>query len=176
MRPLDHILTWPKKFKGFMGFISSFIIWITRKGPSHVRIYIKGLYGDFDFFEVTYPRARFGYMSEVSPKEYRIEIGRHKYLPFPLPQEIADIAILEMRKMEGTDYDIEELWEHLLDEGGIDEIDNSDPNIWVCSSGGGHIMHWIGYAWHTKGKVVSLLSPQDIRKSDEYAKVKKGGE
>ena len=170
IRQFDVILTWPKHPTGFIGLLSRIITWVTRKGPSHVRTYIKGLYKDYDFFEVTYPHSRFGYMSEVDPKEYRIEIGRHRGLPSPLPKELSDIAILEMWKIEGSNYDAFELWEHLLDEAGIDSIDNSVPNKYVCSSGNGHIMYWMGYPWHIKGKIVSLLSPQDIRESDEYVR------
>jgi hypothetical protein len=175
IRPLDVILTTIKEFDEPDEIASEIITAITG-GPSHVRVYMKGWCENYDFWEVTLPHCRFGYMNEIDRTEVNVEIGRHKGLPYPLPLEVGQMALLEMKKLEGSDYDVFELWEHLLEVAGIDSTDNSDPNRYVCSSGAGHIMYWIGYPWHTKGEIVSLLSPQDIRESDEYEKVEEGGE
>jgi len=164
----DVILTWKRG-----NIISEIISFFTRKGPSHVRTWTRGLYENFDFFEVTFPKPRFGYMAEIDFKEYRIEIGRHQNLPYPIPDDMVKIAIDEMIKLrDNTFYDVGELFEHLLEEVGIDSVDNSNPDHFVCSSGDEHIRKM----WNKKEYLwcpdQQLVSPQDIRESPFYRKVK----
>jgi len=172
IQPFDVILTWKRG-----NFISEIISFFTRKGPSHVRTWIKGLYKDFDFFEVTFPEPRFGYIRELDLKKYRIEVGRHKNLPCPVPDEMVRIAIDEMiRLTEKTKYDVGELWENLLEELGIDSVDNSNPEHFVCSSGDEHNRKmWKEfeklYGVLTWCPEQQLVSPQDIRESDYYIKL-----
>ena len=167
LRPFDVIMTWPNKFY----FISWIISQITRGGPSHVRVYTKGLYQDFDFWEVTWPKVRWGYMDEIDPRLYRIEYGRHSQLFYPLPDELARRGLLEMIRLEGSLYDIGELaFSQFFDEIGVDHTDQSDPTRFVCSSGAEHILAQMGFPFCASDM---LVSPQDIRRSPVYVKVRK---
>ena len=168
IRPFDVIMTQLKdKPDEIEEIVSEIITWLTG-GPSHVRVYCKGLHEDFDFWEVTYPHCRFGYMKEIDYKSYEVEIGRHKELPFPLPQDLCDKGIAAMLKLEGTDYDLGELFfSQLFDLIGIDHTDQSDPNKFVCSSGAEHIFITMGYPF-CPGDL--LVSPEDIVKSLYYEK------
>ena len=176
LRPFDCIFTWPKRWN----FISWFITWITGGGPSHVRLYIKGLGikdengREYDFIEATWPKVRFGFMEEVDPKLYRIEYGRHSELPYPVPQELEDKAIAEMKRLIGVLYDLGELaFSQFFDELGIDHIDHSDPERPVCSSLAEHILGVLTYFFCPSDQ---LVSPADIMRSKFYVKVKKGGD
>ena len=165
MRPFDMIMTWPKRWN----FISWFITWITRGGPSHVRVYCKGLFEDFEFFEVTFPRGRFGYMNEIDPKYYKVEIGRHSELFYPLPKELSDKGLKTMISLSDIDYDVGELaFSQLFDELGIDHTDQSSQEKFVCSSGAEHILASMNFPFCPSEQ---LVSPQDIRKSKFYVKV-----
>ncbi len=168
LRPFDMIMTWPRKWN----FLSWFITWVTGGGPSHVRVYTKGLYQDYDFWEVTWPKVRWGYLSEIDPKQYRIEYGRHSQLFYPLPVEIQEKGIAEMQRLEGSLYDLGELaFSQFFDEIGLDHTDQSDPKKFVCSSGAEHILTTMNFPFCVSHE---LVSPQDIRNSKFYMKVKGG--
>lgn len=179
IRQFDLIMTQRKEIPidDPLDILSEVITWITG-GPSHVRLYMKGLHEDFDFWEVTYPKCRFGYMTELDEKyrgEFDIEIGRYKDLPFPLPKELSDKGIERMEKLEGSLYDLGELlFSQLFDELGIDHTDNSDPERFVCSSGVENIFRIMGFPFCPNHP---LVSPEDIVHSKFYVKViEKGGE
>jgi hypothetical protein len=175
LRPFDVIMTWPVKWN----FISWFIIWITHGGPSHVRVYCKGLgfYRDdkeLDFFELTWPKGRFGFMNEISPGDYKIEYGRNSELFYPLPDELKNKGKNAMKALEGTWYDGGELaLSQFFDEIGLDHTDNSDPTRFVCSSAAEHILSTMNFPFCVSDQ---LVSPQDIRKSKFYVKVEGGEE
>jgi len=154
--------------------VASIIITAITGGPSHVRLCIKGLYENWDFWEVTYPKCRFGKMEEVDYKEYDVEIGRHRNLPFPLPREIAEKAVGEMKRVEGRLYDVGELFfSQLFDTIGLDHTDHSDPERFVCSSGVEYILTCLGFPFCP---LDFLVSPEDLIKSEFYTKVEEGGE
>lgn len=168
IRPFDVISTTIKRMQGPDDFISEGITLITG-GPSHVRLYCKGLHEDFDFWEVTYPKCRFGYISEINRDDYQVEIGRHKDLPFPLPQELLDKGLAEMLNVEGSLYDIGELFfSQLFDIIGLDHSDQSDPKKFVCSSGIEHILTTMNFPFCPDDY---LVSPEDIIKSICYERV-----
>ncbi len=175
MRPLDLMNTQRRDIPidDPMDILSEAITWIT-DGPSHVRLFIGADVEirpgeNFDFWEVTFPRCRFGKMEELSEKylkEYQMEVGRHRLLPYPLTQEIFDKALTEMKRLEGSYYDLGELLiTQFLDEIGLDHTDNSNPDLFVCSSGVEHIYRVIGFPFCEGHEVVS---PEDIVKSPQY--------
>src|SRR5512139_683779 len=169
LRPFDVIMTWPKKWNPISWVISS----ITGKGPSHVRVWCRGLYENYDFWEVTFPKCRFGYLSEIDPRFYRIEYGRHSDLFYPLPLEIQNRGLQAMLKLCGTLYDLGELsFSQFFDEIGLDHTDQSEPERFVCSSGAEHVLASMDFPFCPSDM---LVSPQDIRKSKFYVRVK-GGE
>lgn len=152
--------------------ISDLISWVSA-GPSHVRTYCKGMYKDYDFFEVTFPVARFGYLKEIDLNEYSCLVGRHSELPIPLPDNLDALALSTMLKMKGTLYDLGELFfTQLLHVLGLDDsVDLSDPHLWVCSSGDEHIMAGVGHSWRPDLKVVA---PIDIVASPYFRLVEWG--
>lgn len=146
-----------------------------------MRVYAKGLGiidpetgKEFEFFELTWPKGRFGFMEEVSPKEYQIEYGRHSELFYPLPEELRDKGIAAMKELNGTLYDVGELgFSQFFDQIGLDHTDQSDPEKKVCSSAAEYILTCMNFPFCPSDE---LVSPQDIRKSNFYVKVKEGGE
>lgn len=167
LRPFDVIMTWPKKWN----LISWLISFITRGGPSHVRVYTKGIPGaKGEFWEVTWPRTRWGDMDEINPKLYKIEIGRHSQLFDPLPPEIAQRGLITMLQLEGGMYDLGELaFSQFFSELSLDSSDQSDPERYVCSSGAEFVLASMGFPFCASDRVVS---PADIRRSPVYVKVR----
>ena len=168
LRPFDLIMTWPKRWN----FISWIITWITGGGPSHVRVYCRGLgfYNEegkeLDFFELTWPKGRFGFMKEINPSEYKIEYGRHSELFYPLPDEFRDKGIAAMKELDGTLYDVGELgFSQFFDQIGLDHTDQSDPKMKVCSSAAEYIFACMTFPFCPSDQ---LVSPQDIRESKFY--------
>jgi len=176
--PLDVLLTQlrsslPDSIPDIPDVVIGDLISFISKGPSHVRTYCKGWYKDYDFFEVTFPVARFGYLKEIDLTEYSVMVGRHSQLPDPLPENLEALALSTMLKMKGTLYDLGELFfTQLLHVLGLDDsVDFSDPHLWVCSSGDEHIMKSVNCLWRPDLKVVA---PIDIVASPYFRLVNWG--
>lgn len=167
LRPLDAILTQPIEFD----LISDLISWISG-GPSHVRCCCKGMYYDFDFFEVTWPTARFGFLSEIDTTQSSVRIGRHKNLPYPLPPNLHDYALMTMFHLRGTLYNVPELLitEFLHVTLGLNVDFTPWLNDFVCSAGDEHIMKKDGFPWRPDLNE-KCVSPVDIVQSPYFVEV-----
>lgn len=163
LRPFDVILTWGD------GWISEAIELATHGGPSHVRVYCRGLHENHDFWEVTFPRCRWGMMSEIDRSSTRVEFGRHNQLYWPLPLELQTKGLAEMLRLEGSLYDLGELGiTQFLHAIGLEKFDHSAPDNYVCSSGAERILTVMGFSFCPGDMIVS---PYDILKSPYYEKV-----
>ncbi len=132
------------------------------RGPSHVRLFLEGK----DFWEVTFPRCRIGEIGEIDPGTVDVEVGFHVHVEQGWIRENQRRAILlEAERLIGSEYDVMELWEHLLHEAGIDDEDHSDPGRFVCSSGVEHVFRTAGLGFRPNHP---LVSPEDLRESPLY--------
>jgi hypothetical protein len=169
VQPYDLLFTWRHFLDAENPLdlaVSKAIEWIT-EGPSHVRLYLgQGPFGEKTFWEVTYPKCRFGSLNEIDLAVCDLEIGYHIYSWLLEPEEEWAI-ISEAQKLIGRKYDVMELFDHLLDELGIDHKQDSDPDRYVCSTGVVHLFRRAGlYFWRDLPE--QLISPQDIRESKFY--------
>ena len=138
--------------------IDDLITWISA-GPCHIRTCCQGMYEDFDFFEMAWPKSRFGRLSEIDLSIYSMLVFRHKLLPFPLPNAVEQYALFNMLKFDNEIYDVGQLvTTQLLHILGLDDNTNLTPG-YVCSTMNGHIMLRVGYPWYPN-KII--LTPGDI--------------
>jgi len=163
LRPLDLIFTWGRSSKAQdLGtlIVQEAIEGVTR-GPSHVRLYL----GDDVFWEFTMPACRYGQLHEIDLGRVDVEVGYHGLYLFD--EKIAQKIRAEARRLIGTPYDTWELFDHLLDELGIDHEQDSDPRRFVCSTGVEHLFRTAGIPFRPD-LPEQLVSPQDIRESRFY--------
>jgi hypothetical protein len=129
-------------------------------GPSHVRLYI----GEGRFWEFTLPACRYGDVKEIDLHKVDLEVGDHR-MADSLSTGQREALLMEAQRLIGTPYDVQELFEHLLQEWGMDLEDDSDPRRFVCSSGIEHLFRVAGIPFRPDDP---LVSPQDIRHSPHY--------
>jgi hypothetical protein len=153
--PFDALFTWSSSE------IGRIITQATGGGPSHVVLLKVRDQAKHRHWHVTTPRCRWDKLSNVinMQQHYRVELGRNS-------QKLADVALflgrLRAGSLIGSSYDYYELVEHLLKEWGLDPFDNSDPTIWVCSSGAEEVYRAMGTPLRPE---LYLHSPQDLRGS-----------
>jgi len=163
-QPLDLIFTWGRssKAENLVDLVVEEAIEGVTGGPSHVRLYL----GQGCLWEFTLPECRYGTLDEIDFGKFDIEVGYH-IMAVDLAVERVLIIHEEAERLIGTKYDTAELFDHLLDEIGLDHRQDSDPEKFVCSTGVEHLFRLAGISFRPD-EAPQLVSPQDIRESRFY--------